>query len=168
MIRYLTRGTIAVALMLGLGWQPANISAAQASEGTACAVDHVSDGDTLDVQCGGQSYTLRLKCIDTAEKSQRPWGQRARSALIERLGGDRVWVVAHERDPYDRVVATIHDQQGRDINLAMVRAGAAAVYDRYCDRGAYEQAERRAREAGIGIWSEPGLHQRPWEYRHNQ
>jgi endonuclease YncB( thermonuclease family) len=51
------------------------------------------------------------------------------------------------------------------INLAMVEAGQAAVYPRYCQDPAYYAAERRAREAGRGIWEKEGEQQRPWESR---
>jgi endonuclease YncB( thermonuclease family) len=46
-----------------------------------------------------------------------------------------------------------------------VRSGQAAVYERYCDRASYFQAEREARKAKRGIWSRRGEHQTPWRYR---
>jgi len=75
--------------------------------------------------------------------------------------------VAHDQDQYGRTIATIFSADGdHDLNLGMVRAGHAAVYDRYCDRAAYQRAETSARDDERGIWSEPGLQQKPWRYRH--
>jgi len=34
----------------------------------------VGDGDTLRVQAGGRSITIRLACIDAPETAQSPWG----------------------------------------------------------------------------------------------
>lgn len=134
-----------------------------------CQVDRITDGDTIDVRCGGGAeHTLRLKCIDAPEHDQAPWGERATRALRQGLG-DQVRVVAHEQDPYGRTVATIYSPDGRDnYNLAMVRAGHAAVYDRYCENPRYPRAAEEARTQDRGIWARPGLHQRPWRYRAQQ
>ncbi|WP_343218595.1 thermonuclease family protein [Lamprobacter modestohalophilus] len=51
------------------------------------------------------------------------------------------------------------------LNRAMVEAGQAAVYRRYCPDSSYRQAEASAKAAGLGIWSVPGDHQRPWDWR---
>ena len=133
-----------------------------------CRVDHVTDGDTVDVTCDGTERTLRLNCIDAPETDQNPWGERATRALGEGIG-DQVRVNAHDQDQYGRTIATVYTADGQhDLNLAMVRAGHAAVYDRFCDWGEYQQAEQKARNDDRGIWSQSGPHQRPWQYRANQ
>lgn len=50
------------------------------------------------------------------------------------------------------------------FNFAVVEAGQAVVYDRYCSDVRYP-AEKRVRQAGRGVWAEPGLQQQPWEWR---
>lgn len=50
----------------------------------------------------------------------------------------------------------------RSLNPALVEA---VVYPRYCSEQRYSVAERQARQAGQGVWTEPGLQQRPWEWR---
>ena len=73
----------------------------------------------------------------------------------------------HDTDRYGRKVAEVLDPaSGESINRAMVAAGQAAVYRRYCSDPSYAQAEATARAARVGIWREPGQHQRPWAYRH--
>ena len=66
-------------------------------------------------------------------------------------------------------VATLFTRSGgRDVNRALVEQGRAVVYDRYCQRASYFDAEARARSAERGVWSQPGLQRRPWSYRHQQ
>ncbi len=57
----------------------------------------------------------------------------------------------------------IDPASGQALNLTLVEAGQAAVYRRYCADPRYLRAEASA--AGLGIWSTPGDHQRPWEWR---
>lgn len=159
------RTLVAVAVATGMAFT-ASVHAQSARNAQLCEVIQVTDGDTIDVECAGSAYTLRLKCIDAPERSQDPWGARASRALRQGLE-KKVRVVAHEQDPYGRTVATVYTADGRqNYNLAMVRGGHAAVYDRYCSNESYSQAEAKARAEGRGIWSESGLHQRPWRYRH--
>ncbi|WP_368421746.1 thermonuclease family protein [Marinobacter sp.] len=47
--------------------------------------------------------------------------------------------------------------QGRSLNLAMVEAGQATVYDRYCDERRYSHAEQAARQEGQGVRAVLGM-----------
>ncbi len=47
----------------------------------------VGDGDTLRVQAGGRSITIRLACIDAPETAQAPWGQQSRAYLMQPCRG---------------------------------------------------------------------------------
>ncbi len=47
----------------------------------------VGDGDTLRVQAGGRSITIRLACIDAPEPAQAPWGQQSRAYLMQPCRG---------------------------------------------------------------------------------
>jgi len=35
----------------------------------------------------------------------------------------------------------------------------------FCVNTEYKAAENQAKDGKLGIWSEPGLHQTPWEWR---
>lgn len=73
----------------------------------------------------------------------------------------------HDTDRWGRKVAEVTDPaSGEVLNLAMVGAGRAAVYARYCSEPAYGQAQERARAGGLGIWNRAGEPQRPWDWRH--
>lgn len=129
----------------------------------SCAVRNIYDGDTMTVFCDGQEEKIRLHCIDAPEMGQQPWGRRSRDHL-RRITPEQVEVRAIERDRYGRLVGEVL-AGGRSLNLAMVDAGEAVVYDRYCSDGRYPTAERQARSAGQGVWGQPGLQQRPWAWR---
>lgn len=131
-----------------------------------CAVASIHDGDTLRAECGGEKLKVRFHCIDAPEMAQRPWGTGSRDHL-RRISPRVVTLKIHDTDRYGRKVAEVIDPATGDVlNRRMVRAGQAAVYRRYCSDPSYVRAEADARAAGVGIWSRPGLHQRPWDYRH--
>lgn len=130
---------------------------------SSCSVRNIYDGDTLTVLCDGREEKIRLYCIDAPEMGQQPWGRQSRDHL-RRITPGQVTVRAVERDRYGRLVGEVLSGS-RSLNLGMVEAGQAAVYDRYCDERRYGVAEQQARQAGSGVWAEPGLQQRPWEWR---
>lgn len=97
---------------------------------------------------------------------QKLWGQQSRDYL-RRITPSHVDIRPIERDRYGRLVGEVLDN-GRSLNLALVEAGQAAVYNRYCDDDRYSPAERAVREDRLGVWAQPGLHQQPWEWRKNE
>ena len=134
--------------------------------GKDCRVEKISDGDTMNLRCGAQLVKVRLYCIDAPEMAQKPWGTRSREHL-QSITTPTVKLVKIDQDQYGRTVGEIYttDAEPRLLNLEMVEAGQAAVYEQYCDSPRYPSAEREARAAKRGIWSRRGEHQRPWDYR---
>jgi endonuclease YncB( thermonuclease family) len=53
--------------------------------GYRATVLSVGDGETLRVQAGSRSITIRLACINAPETAQSLWGQQSRAYLIQRL-----------------------------------------------------------------------------------
>ena len=130
-----------------------------------CEAAAVRDGDSLAVDCAGVQHELRLYCIDAPELAQRPWGNAARAALLERVDGAALRYETVEEDDYGRLVARV-SVAGIDLAEQLVREGAAVVYRRYCPaQAAYYTAERSARAARLGVWRVEGIHQTPWAYR---
>jgi endonuclease YncB( thermonuclease family) len=150
-----------LALMLSLG------GCGDTPESPVCDVKRVADGDSVDLVCKGKKVKVRLYCIDAPELAQRPWGQQSKHYL-DSIIHHRVILKAVEKDRYGRTVGELlsRNNDGQNFNLTMIMAGQAAVYRRYCKEKAYLQSEQQARDYRIGIWSRPGLHQRPWRYRH--
>lgn len=132
-------------------------------------VSHVADGDTLEVLVYGDAdtpITLRLYGIDAPEKNQ-PGGAESATYLRELLPkGSAIEVLERRADKYGRAIAIIYSQ-GRCVNTAMLRAGHAWYYPRYCHGRLCTQWERiqnDAARAGAGLWKEPQPIP-PWEWR---
>jgi endonuclease YncB( thermonuclease family) len=135
----------------------------------AATVLSVGDGDTLRVVDAGKRLTIRLACIDAPEMAQPPYGAAARQRLQELAPvGSAVSLRVVKNDRYGRTVAEVL-RNGRSVDLALVRSGAAFAYRRYlseCDQAAYLGAEATAQRQRLGVWAVPGGIQRPWDWRH--
>lgn len=130
------------------------------------------DGDTLIISnTADQHLRLRLQGIDAPETGQA-FCKDAMEHLAKLAAGKSV---AIEFDPHGkpdskgRVIAKVY-LDGNDIALAQVRAGLAWYCKDYkkmqseSDRYSYTEAEKEARAAGLGLWSEKDP-KAPWDYR---
>ena len=161
-------------IIVGLGMMAAPWSLAGGSPwfpdvppGSACQVNSVHDADTLRATCNGKKVKIRLYCIDAPELAQRPWGQESRDYL-RRLIPQQISIRQRDRDRYGRIVAEVFGHAGKNLNLALVEAGQAAVYPRYCRDSPYFDAQAQAKADRRGIWEKPGEHQTPWTWRRGQ
>ncbi len=128
----------------------------------------IYDGDTMTVACNGQRRKVRLYCIDAPEVKQRPWGRESRDYL-RAITPKQVRIIGHGKDRYGRIIGEVWthdvDEVQENLNLAMVWAGRAVVYPRYCSDEEYYTAEKNARAIGSGVWEKEGDWQRPWAWR---
>ena len=133
----------------GVGTRPAQVAGVVAS---------ITDGDTLRLTSGAR---VRLLQIDTPELGTGEcYSRAARTALLQRVPvGSRV---ALEADPaldrvdrFGRLLRYVH-RGSMNVNLALVRAGAAAPYFFAGDRGRYASTllaeAKRAQAAKRGLW----------------
>ncbi|HEX2032158.1 MAG TPA: thermonuclease family protein [Actinomycetota bacterium] len=123
----------------------------------------VVDGDTLHVLRRGRDETIRLIGIDTPEVDwyggrAECFGAVAGRFLTGLLQGERVRLEFDEEriDPYGRTLAYLYLEDGRFLNLLLVRRGFATVTiyepnDRHEDR--LRAAEEAARSSEAGLWS---------------
>ena len=132
-------------------------------ENGLCKVNSVYDGDTMRLTCHGQKTKVRLYCIDTPEMEQRPWGNESRD-FLRSITPDLVSLRAYDKDRYGRLVVEVFADD-KNLNLAMVEHGQAAVYSRYCSQQPYYDRQQQAQAKKLGIWTKPGLHQEPWNWR---
>lgn len=133
-------------------------------------VKHVFDGDTILLENGRK---IRLLGINTPEvagrnKHEEPGGEEAKRWLAQRLGGQKIRLETdvEKKDKYDRLLAHVFTESGRHLNLELVENGLATVniYPpnlRYTK--ALLQAEERAEQAGIGLWSNPYYARHPFK-----
>ncbi|MDA9674742.1 thermonuclease family protein [bacterium] len=130
----------------------------------------VGDGDTVRVlDKSGGKVTIRLACIDAPETSQGSSGRWSTKTLKGMIQGQSITLKPQVKDRYGRTVAEIF-VGAININLQMVRQGAAFAYKQYlkqCDRDAYLNAESMARRKKQGVWG-PYQTQLPWEYRRSR
>jgi len=132
-------------------------------------VVRVVDGDTLVLLVSGNvEERVRLSGIDCPERKQA-FGKRAKEALLTRVAGEGVSVEWDKRDRYGRIIGKVIDNEG-DVNLSLVRNGMCWWYRKYSgeqapvDQVLYEEAERKARENGVGLWRDPHP-VAPWDWR---
>ncbi len=134
---------------------------------------HVIDGDTVWMRCNGKRIKVRLDGIDAPEVAHPYWnqhgqpdGERARSALIDLIGGEAVTLIPNGKDKYGRTLGVLR-LYGTNINLEMVQKGWAWAY-RGFTTAPYVRAQRAARAAHRSLWAlPPGEREAPWKFRHS-
>jgi micrococcal nuclease len=156
---------LALAFVVARSWPTPGGGAAGPGEAT---VVRVVDGDTVVVDVGGTTESVRLIGIDTPESVARDrpnecYGTQAADQLRSLLApGTAVRLTrdVEPRDVYDRLLAYVQrSADGVFVNAAQV-AGGFAEAKHYppntAHRDEFEQAERTARQAGLGLWSACG------------
>jgi len=129
----------------------------------------VTDGDTLTVFKDGWSLEkIRIYGLDCPESDQ-PYGFTASMFTLWNFLFREVEITPMDRDRYGRLVARL-SHEGTSVNEAIIKAGYAWVYDRYCQAGVcarYRLLEKQARQAGQGLWEENNPIP-PWRWRHGE
>ena len=148
-------------------------SAALASRGEAIhgKVMQVKDGDTVVISPvdGEQFFVCRLYGIDAPEATKQPYGEESTKYLKKLILGQNVAIEIKDRDKYDREVCVIRIES-MDINLEMVKKGAAWAYRKYLKSpyaSEYMGAESEARDKRLGLWKDSNPTP-PWEFRKMQ
>ena len=130
---------------------------------TNAVIDHVVDGDTVDVRIAGRTERVRLIGINTPETKdpRRPvecYGPEA-SALTTLLlpagTGVRLERDAEARDDYGRLLAYVRRSDGLFVNLELARQGAAVVLSirpNTAYAAVIAAAADEARRARRGLW----------------
>lgn len=152
---------IAVVRLLVAAWLA--VGGVQASarplNGTVVAVH---DGDTISVRTRDETIRVRLYGIDCPEYRQ-PFSARARQFTSKMVFKRDVTVRSEGTDQYDRLLGRVF-VDGVELNEALVRNGLAWHYEIRASDRALAEAERYARAARIGIWSQPNPVP-PWRWR---
>jgi endonuclease YncB( thermonuclease family) len=122
----------------------------------------VADGDTLTLRdLDRKTYRVRLEGIDAPEVEQ-PFGSAAKRALSNKVLRQRVRVLWHERDQFDRILGHVR-LNDRYINREMLDDGLAWRFRNY-PKDEFVTAEAKARNAKRGLWSDAEQIP-PWEFR---
>ena len=136
-----------------------------AAEHSVAIVDHVADGDTIQVEINGREEDIRFIGIDSPEVyGGIECGGPEASASMERMlrPGDQVTLVRDgsqdNRDYYGRLLRYV-EFEGRDLGRKQLRKGWASVYvfeQPFRRLGSYRGAQSTARDAHRGVWRECG------------
>jgi micrococcal nuclease len=134
-------------------------------------VMQVKDGDTIVVRPvdGGEFSICRLYGIDAPEAGKQPYGEESTKKLKKLILGQEVTIEVRDRDRYGREVCVIK-KESMDINLEMVKEGAAWAYRKYLKipyASEYIDAESQARAKRLGLWKD-GNPEPPWKFRRLQ
>ena len=125
----------------------------------AATVDRVLDGDTIVLRDGRHVRLVQLDAPETDENEC--YAQAAKATLARFLPpGAHVEIetdaLLDKMDRFGRTLAYVW-KNGANINLELVRAGAAAPWFFHGDRGRYASdflaAAREARRRHRGLWS---------------
>jgi micrococcal nuclease len=148
-------------LLLAVLLLPATAGAQTGAAGQIGRIDHVADGDTVDLTSGAK---IRLVQIDTPEVYFSPecYGEQA-SGITKRLlpPGTLVRLTSEPAtdsvDQYGRLLRyVIRVKDGLNVNVQLVRLGAAAPYYYDGRRGKYarelDRLAQHARAEHLGLW----------------
>jgi micrococcal nuclease len=125
----------------------------------------IVDGDTIRVSIGGREERVRYIGIDTPETASspsgaEPFGRDATEFNRRLLASGRVCLEKDrtDRDRFGRLLRYPWIADGRLVSEELLRAGLARITTyppdtRYLE-SRYAPAEREARAAGRGIWSQ--------------
>ena len=124
-----------------------------------CKVTHVSDGDTLTVDC--LPKRVRLVGVDTPESTikKQCYGKEA-SNYTKQLLGQSVYVEADpasgDLDRYGRPLRYIILEDGTNYNQKLIELGYGMLYvfnhQQFKYKDAFAAAEQRAHNANLGLW----------------
>jgi micrococcal nuclease len=137
-------------------------------------VTRVYDDDRIKAEGHDIEIKVRLVGIDAPETSRKkrepgqPYSQQAKKYLAELVLNKTVDIKGYGLDRYSRILGVIY-LDGKNINLEMIKAGLAEVYHGLAPKGLnlspYWQAEKEAREAKKGMWSQGDKYISPKEWR---
>ncbi len=113
----------------------------------------VLDGDTIMVQHGDRTISVRLADIDAPEKAQ-PGGMASHNSLAELVNGKALDITSVAMDQYGRMVAKVM-VDFLDVNAEQVRRGMAWEYSLHHSNKEMVALQQEAKAAKRGLWAKP-------------
>ena len=130
----------------------------------------VYDGDTIQVDKMGKTFTVRLAGIDAPENNQ-PFSEEAKKYLTDLCLNQTADIKAYGTDRYGRTLGTVVLFYTTDASLEMIKAGLAEIYrgrfPKGLDSRLYKEAESEARKKGLGMWSLGAEYISPRDWKRN-
>lgn len=127
-------------------------------------VKQVIDGDTIEVDSGGKTETVRLIGMDTPEtkdprKPVQCFGELAHQKTESLVGGKSVRLEGDpqdsDRDKYHRLLRYVYLPDGTFVNMELVKQGYAFAYTIFPNSKLedFKAAENQARQQNLGLWA---------------
>lgn len=124
----------------------------------------VADGDNIIVLTArNQRIVIKLGGIDCPEIGQAT-AIEAMQFLFDQCMGKNIQYRIIGIDIYDRIIATVYLEDGKELNLEILKAGFAWYDKRHLNRQDYADAERHARASRLGLWVDENPTP-PWKWR---
>lgn len=124
-----------------------------ATETLPIQVTRIIDGDTIEVQINNITEKIRLKGINTPERSM-PAFEEAKNFLANLIENRTIALENHGRDKYGRILGYIF-LSNKNINEKILEEGFGTFY--YYEEDSHyddlKKAEQEARDMEIGIWA---------------
>ena len=130
----------------------AGANPAVAAEEIAGKVVEVRSGDTIVVDAGQGATVVRLSDIDAPQGGEY-FAPGSRALLNAMVGGKDVRVVVAGVAKDGPTFGRVHAGE-LDVNLEMVKRGAAYVCWEFAVETDYRPWEQRAKSAGVGLWGQ--------------
>jgi micrococcal nuclease len=126
----------------------------------------VKDGDTIEILYNGKPLTIRFAHIDCPEiKKSQPFGKDAKKFTSALCFGQTVTVVNEGKfDRYKRLIAVVINEQNKNVNKELVKAGLAWHFKKYSSDTTYDNLETIARQNKLGLWIDDNPIP-PWNWR---
>lgn len=132
---------------------------APAGKLTEVTVSHVYDGDTVRLDNNEKIRLIGLNTpeVTTRNKAGEPLGMAARTALRQRLTGQKVYLESDnlDYDRYRRRLAHVFLYNRKNVTAWMIAGGygyAVTIPPNLKHRNCYQAAEQEARRKKAGIW----------------
>ncbi len=124
-------------------------------------VNKVVDGDTIKLKNGKKVRYIGINTpeVDGPYTKEQPFGKEASAKMKEFLKpDDRVCLiydlVGNKIDKYDRILAYVYNESGKNLNAEMVKLGLAKVYRKFKfdHKQKFLEYEQVAHSHGLGVW----------------
>jgi endonuclease YncB( thermonuclease family) len=126
----------------------------------------IKDGDSINVLYEGKPISIRLADVDCPEiRKSQPFGRAAKKFTSNLCFGQMVKVRHRNKlDRYKRLIATIINEQDKNVNKELVIAGLAWHFKQYSTNIEIATLEITARINKVGLWKD-AYPIAPWEWR---
>ena len=126
----------------------------------------IKDGDSIEILYEGKTIPIRLADIDCPElRKSQPFGMAAKKFTSALCFGKMVTVQHRNKyDKYKRLIATIINEEKKEVNKELIIAGLAWHFKQYSTNSNIAKLEITARVHKVGLWKDT-YPIAPWDWR---